>query len=100
MKKWRLYSKFLFGLFLGISLMSIPLSFAYADLERGYNAVGGEVFTTALPIFVLWWRAWSVKQLKREKQERNRARNQRLAQQLLKSQPKIVILPRERMEKI
>ena len=59
----KIRNNFWFGLLLGVSVMLIPLSFLYADLERGYNATGGEVFMIALPILVMWWRRWSIKRI-------------------------------------
>lgn len=48
-----------------LSIMLIPLFFQVADLERGYNATGGEVFMIALPYLVLKWRVWTVEQTKK-----------------------------------
>jgi hypothetical protein len=53
-----------------LSIMLIPLIFQVADLERGYNATGGEVFTIALPYLVLKWRIWTVEQIEKEKMRR------------------------------
>ena len=65
LNKLGLYRPFWFGLLLGMSIMLVPIVFAYADTVRGYNALGGEVFIIALPLSVIAWRAWSVDQLKK-----------------------------------
>ena len=60
-------NRFWFGFLLAFSIMLIPLSFAYGDIERGYNALGGEVFMIALPFFILKWRSWTVEQIKKQR---------------------------------
>lgn len=56
-----------------VSIMLIPLAFEIGDFERGYNAVGGEVFTIALPFLVWKWREWTVEQTKKQ-HKKKRAR--------------------------
>ena len=82
----KIRNNFWFGLLLGVSVMLIPLSFLYADLERGYNATGGEVFMIALPILVMWWRRWSIKQIRAAK----RLKSQRLKSQRMNQKPNIM----------
>ena len=70
-------SRFWCGFLLAFSIMLIPLSFAYGDLERGYDALGGEVFTIALPYLIIKWRLWTVEQIKKSRQKKQRAKMQR-----------------------
>jgi hypothetical protein len=65
----KLKNNFWLGLLLGVSIMLIPLSFLYADLQRGYNGTGGELFTIALPLLVIQWRQWSIKQIRAAKRK-------------------------------
>lgn len=59
--------KFYFGLLMGLCPWIISWSFEYADRCRGYNSIGGEMFTLLLPIFIVIWRNWTVeKQLKKK----------------------------------
>ena len=45
---------FWFGIILILSISAVIWCFSYADNCRGYNSIGGEVFTIALPILVVW----------------------------------------------
>ena len=47
------------GLYLGIT----PYIFTIADLERGYNATGGEIFIPLIPL-LLWAMKDSIKEMK------------------------------------
>ena len=47
------------GLFLGIT----PYIFTIADMERGYNATGGEIFVLLIP-FLVWAIKDSIKEMK------------------------------------
>lgn len=40
---------FLLGIWLGLT----PTVFTYADMSRGYNAIGGEIFYPFIPL-VIW----------------------------------------------
>ena len=62
-------SAFWFGFLLCLSIVIIPVAFILGDAERGYNALGGEAFTLALPFLVLQWRIWTVEQIKRNKRK-------------------------------
>lgn len=73
---------FLFGLLMGAALMLIPFAFYASHMTRGYDAIGGEVFTIALPVIILWLRAEQVKHVKqnlREKQLKTDTRSQHTA---------------------
>ena len=63
-------SRFWFVFLLIVSIMIIPLAFASGDAERGYDALGGEVFTLSLPFLVLEWREWTVEQIKKNRNAR------------------------------
>ena len=45
---------FWFGFALTLSILAVVWCFEYADGVRGYNSTGGEVFTIALPLYVVW----------------------------------------------
>ena len=47
-------NKFWFGAFLTIAILLVVRCFEYADAVRGYNSTGGEVFTIALPLYIVW----------------------------------------------
>lgn len=75
-------SNFWFGFSLGATIMLIPFMFYVAQTTRGYAAIGGEVFTIALPVIILWLRAEQVKHVKqhlREKQLKTDTRSQHTA---------------------
>ena len=44
---------FWFGFLLSTCISVACFSFYYADIQRGYNATGGEVFMIALPLCML-----------------------------------------------
>ena len=50
-------------LFVGFCLGITPYMFYSADLERGYNATGGEVFVPLIPLLV-WTMKDSIKEMK------------------------------------
>lgn len=62
-------NRFYFGLLMGLCPWVISWAFEYADNFRGYNSLGGEMFTLLLPIFVVVWRNWTVEKIKKEKKE-------------------------------
>lgn len=42
------------------SFAVVAVSFHAADIQRGYDSFGGEVFTLSLPILILnWWMSFS-----------------------------------------
>lgn len=43
-------------IFIGLCIGITPYMFYLADLERGYNATGGEIFIPLLPLLV-----WAIK---------------------------------------
>ena len=45
---------FIMGCLLSISIMVVPFVFEIADVYRGFDATGGEVFTIALPLMLVW----------------------------------------------
>ena len=47
-------NKFWFGVFLTIAILLVVRCFEYADAVRGYNGTGSEVFTIALPLYIVW----------------------------------------------
>ena len=67
---------FLFYLILGISVVLVCIAFDYADAVRGYNATGGEVFTIALPLGIVWNKISAMGQkINRLKEENKALRN-------------------------
>jgi len=51
--------------FIVVFLALTPLVFYLADLERGFNATGGEIFFPLIP-FVIWGIAKTIKDLRKE----------------------------------
>ena len=51
MKKSNIFG---FGVALTLAILAVVYCFEYADAVRGYNSIGGEVFTIALPLYVVW----------------------------------------------
>lgn len=49
--------------FIGFCLGITPYMFYSADLERGYNATGGEIFIPLIPLLV-WVMKNSIKEMK------------------------------------
>ena len=47
-------NKFWFGVILTIAILLVVRCFEYADAVRGYNGTGSEVFTIALPLWIVW----------------------------------------------
>ena len=45
---------FWFGFTLTLSILAVVYCFEYADSARGYNSTGSEVFTIALPLWIVW----------------------------------------------
>ena len=69
-------NSFWFGVVLTASILVVVWSFRCADILRGYDAIGGEVFTIALPVFIVW--------NKLSEQERERQRLKLLNESLKK----------------
>ena len=42
--------RFLIMALLALSIWIVPVSYEYADRERGYDATGGEMFTILVPL--------------------------------------------------
>ena len=63
-------NRFWCGFLLGLTPFIIQNAFMLADLERGFNATGGEVFTIALPLLIFKWRLWTVEQNKKHSQKK------------------------------
>jgi hypothetical protein len=47
---------FITGLLIGLSIILIMWAFSYADSVRFYEGTGGEVFTIALPLMIIYLR--------------------------------------------
>ncbi len=52
-----------------LSVLIVQNSFILADMERGFDATGGEVFTLALPMMIIYWRLKTI--LKQSKKKRH-----------------------------
>lgn len=55
-------------IFIGLCLGITPYIFTIADMERGYNATGGEIFVPLIP-FLVWAIKDSIKEMKGEIQD-------------------------------
>lgn len=55
----------------GIFLTLTPQIFTYADAQRGYNAIGGEMFFPFIPlmVWVMWGAVKDFKQIFNESEE-------------------------------
>ena len=49
-------NNFWFGIILTLSILAVIWCFDYADNWRGYNSTGGEVFTIARPLTLVWFK--------------------------------------------
>lgn len=56
---------FLFVSSLMLSILLVVWCFNYADSVRGYNALGGEIFTIMLPLWIVTNKINALKQNKR-----------------------------------
>lgn len=65
-------NRFWFGFLLGLMPFIIQNAFMLADLERGFNATGGEVFMIALPLLIFKWRLWTVEQNKKKHSQKKK----------------------------
>lgn len=66
---------FLFGVILTLSILAVVWCFEYADATRGYNAIGGEVFTIALPLWIVWKKISAMgRQMEKLKRQNNMKR--------------------------
>ena len=45
---------FIFGVILTFSILFVGMCFVYANRMRDIPSMGGEVFTIALPLYVVW----------------------------------------------
>lgn len=71
MKRFNQICNFIFGFALACSLFVVVWAFNYADVERGYNSTGSEVFTIALPFLIVTLKMWTVEQTKNRKRKKN-----------------------------
>jgi hypothetical protein len=60
-------NNFWFGVLLVLSVLIVIWAFDYARDVRGYGAIGGEVFTIALPLLIVRWKLWTVEQEYKER---------------------------------
>ena len=58
-----------FSILMAFSFLVAFSSFYLADIERGYDSLGGEVFTLSLPILILNWWISSLETPKKEKEK-------------------------------
>ena len=58
----RIKAALLWGAFTGLCWAVTPSMFAYADLQRGYDATGGEMFIPLLPVFA-WMFLKTIKEM-------------------------------------
>lgn len=65
-------NRFWFGVLLALSIMIIPLAFQIGDIERGFDALGGEIFAVALPFLVIRWREWSIEKALEERKNKSK----------------------------
>jgi hypothetical protein len=54
-------SPFLYGLLIGIMVVLIPVSFVYANQQRGHFGIGGEAFLLVCLIMTIVWREQTIK---------------------------------------
>ena len=67
---------FIYGCLLTVSIFLVIFAFELADLTRGYCATGGEVFTIALPLVLVWEMLSTAERVEQEKdKEIQRLRN-------------------------
>ena len=60
MKKQNFYlSDFWYGMLLMLSFCIVAMCFKEADAFRGYNSIGGELISLALPLLIIRWKQWS-----------------------------------------
>ena len=63
---------FWFGVILTLSILAVVWCFEYADATRGYNSTGGEVFTIALPLYIVWKKLTTMgRQIEKLKRQNN-----------------------------
>ncbi len=62
-------NKFEFVVLMILSLIIVHNTFILADMERGFNATGGEVFSIALPMLIIYWRLKTVQKQKQSKRK-------------------------------
>lgn len=70
MKKIKL-NDFGFGVLVTVSIFICCLCFSFATSDRNADiAIGGEIFTIALPLLIIRWKMWTVEQEKKQQQKR------------------------------
>lgn len=62
-------NRFSFIVYMLLSIIIVQNTFIIADMERGFNATGGEVFILALPIMIIHWRLQTIKKSKQSKRK-------------------------------
>lgn len=62
-------NRFEFVILFVLSLIVVQNQFILADMERGFNATGGEVFILALPMTLIYFRLQTVKKSKQSKKK-------------------------------
>ena len=65
--------RFLIMALLALSIWIVPVSYEYADRERGYDATGGEMFAIILPIAI----AFKALEVEEERYKRTKKREQK-----------------------
>ena len=64
---------FWFGFALTLAILFVVLCFEYADGFRGFNSSGSEVFTIALPLWIVWKKMSAMGQKIQRLKQRNKA---------------------------
>ena len=68
---------FWFGVALTLSILAVVWCFEYADATRGYDAIGGEVFTLALPLILVWKKMSTMGQKIEKLEQQNKLKKMR-----------------------
>ena len=58
-------NNFWFGFLFCLSLVVIVVSFCVGASSRSCNAIGGEMFTLILPYFIIKWKFWTIKTIRK-----------------------------------
>ena len=68
-------NSFWLGVVLTLSIVFVVYCFEYADITRGYEATGGEVFMLALPLTIVWLKLRKAEQKIQRLKDRNQSRH-------------------------